>query len=167
MNWDALAAIGELVGAGAVLITLIYLLIQVKQHSRSINSITTQTSISHFNEITMLLAANPKLAEILERGNRDPDLLSAEEHYSYTWLVRSILNVYVNLFDQYKQGACADYLWDRNAQELKAIYDSAPGIRHHRNTDPGFEELFAFIDQLPRKEGWHSFNWGEQAELNR
>jgi hypothetical protein len=33
MNWDAIGAIGELVGAITVLITLVYLAIQVKQNS--------------------------------------------------------------------------------------------------------------------------------------
>jgi hypothetical protein len=33
MNWDAIGAIGEIVGALAVLITLIYLAMQIKQNS--------------------------------------------------------------------------------------------------------------------------------------
>jgi hypothetical protein len=35
MNWDAIGAIGELVGASAVVVTLVYLAVQVK-HGRTL-----------------------------------------------------------------------------------------------------------------------------------
>ncbi|MGI9324326.1 MAG: hypothetical protein ACR2PZ_03835 [Pseudomonadales bacterium] len=35
MNWDAIEAIGEVVGAVAVVLTLIYLSVQLRQNTRS------------------------------------------------------------------------------------------------------------------------------------
>lgn len=37
MNWEAIGAIANIVGATAVLATLIYLALQIRQNSRSIN----------------------------------------------------------------------------------------------------------------------------------
>ena len=34
MSWDAIGAIGELVGAAAVVVTLVYLALQVRQNNR-------------------------------------------------------------------------------------------------------------------------------------
>jgi len=35
MNWEALGAIGEIVGAVAVVVTLVYLAVQIRQNTRS------------------------------------------------------------------------------------------------------------------------------------
>lgn len=36
MNWDAIGAQGELVGAAAVVLTLIYLSVQLRQNTRTV-----------------------------------------------------------------------------------------------------------------------------------
>jgi hypothetical protein len=36
MNWEAIAAVGELLGASAVLITLIYLAVQIRQNTAAV-----------------------------------------------------------------------------------------------------------------------------------
>jgi hypothetical protein len=38
VNWDAIGAVAEVIGALAVLITLIYLALQIRQNTRAINS---------------------------------------------------------------------------------------------------------------------------------
>jgi hypothetical protein len=147
-NWDALGAIAELVGATAVLITLVYLVIQVRQHSRSISSMATQAIFGQFNELSMLLASDPILAKAFEQGLSNPESLSDEDASRFTWLVRTMMNIWMNLYDQYIQGACPKYLWLRSVQELKALYDQSPGLQRFRETDPGFEELFEYVDQM-------------------
>jgi len=43
MNWDAIGAIGEMIGAVAVVITLVYLAIQVRQDTKSVRASTYQS----------------------------------------------------------------------------------------------------------------------------
>ena len=38
MNWEAIGAIGEIVGAFGVIVTLIYLALQIKQNSKTIEA---------------------------------------------------------------------------------------------------------------------------------
>ena len=40
MNWEALGAIGEIVGALAVVLTLGYVAVQIRQYTRSVKSAT-------------------------------------------------------------------------------------------------------------------------------
>lgn len=40
MSWDAIAAIGELLGAAAVLVTLIYLAAQIRQNTAAVATAT-------------------------------------------------------------------------------------------------------------------------------
>ncbi len=59
MNWEAIGPIGEIVGALAVFLTLIYLAIQIKQ-----NTIAVQASAMDF--------ANGQVSQIRERIFADP-----------------------------------------------------------------------------------------------
>ena len=68
MNWDAIGAVGAVLGAVLVAGTLIYLIIQVRQNSASINATTNQANISAFNQLNAILAENPNLAAILLKG---------------------------------------------------------------------------------------------------
>ena len=43
MNWDAIGAVGELIGAIAVVITLVYLAIQIRQNTKTVRASTYQS----------------------------------------------------------------------------------------------------------------------------
>jgi hypothetical protein len=43
MNWEALGAIGEIVGAAAVVVTLGYLAVQIRQNTKSVQAATFQS----------------------------------------------------------------------------------------------------------------------------
>jgi hypothetical protein len=45
MNWDSVGAVGEIVGALAVLITLIYLSVQIRQNTKVARSAALDSSI--------------------------------------------------------------------------------------------------------------------------
>ena len=147
MNWDAIGAIGEVVSGVAVIATLIYLALQLRQYSDGLNSATIQQNMLAFNEINMMLAADVALAEIIERGNEAPETLSIDELRMYSWTMRSYINLYENLHEQFKKGTCPPDFWKKNALELKSIAGSA-GVRLFREQNTFHEELFQYIDRL-------------------
>jgi len=148
MNWDAIGAISEAIGALAVAATLIFLIVQVRQNSKAVNATVTHGSITAFNDLNSILATNPRLAEVLDRGNANPDQLSDEERYAYTWLARSYLNLFQNLYDLFLDGTCPSRLWMRNAVELQAAL-KWPGFKRFLEIDSSFSELLAYINSLP------------------
>ena len=52
MNWDAIGAVGEILGAGAVVATLAYLAIQVRQTNRSAKTSSQQAVFTNFLGLT-------------------------------------------------------------------------------------------------------------------
>jgi hypothetical protein len=42
MNWDAIGAMGEILGALAVLVTLIYLAVQIRQNTSAVATATSK-----------------------------------------------------------------------------------------------------------------------------
>ena len=148
MNWEAIGAIGEVVGALVVSATLAFLVVQVRQNSKAINATITHGNIAGFNELNTLLAANPLLAEIFDRGSSDPSRLTASEAYSYVWIVRSFLNLFLNLYDQFLQGTCPESLWRRHEMELQSFVTS-PGVREFLKANSYYHQLIEHIDALP------------------
>lgn len=53
MNWDAIGAIGEIVGAIAVVATLIYFAIQMRQYTTGLRSATFNATMQEFNQINV------------------------------------------------------------------------------------------------------------------
>lgn len=61
MNWEAVGAIGEVIGAIGVIVTLAYLAIQIRQNSAVVRSATRQAISTTQAEIGYRLAENPEL----------------------------------------------------------------------------------------------------------
>jgi hypothetical protein len=68
MNWDAIGAIGETVGAVAVVISLVYLAIQMRSQNRETRLSTINSSLTTWNSLMAMVAENSELADIWNRG---------------------------------------------------------------------------------------------------
>jgi len=77
MNWDALGALGEIVGAAAVVASLIYLATQMRQTNTLARAATYEAIGSRFSQLWMDMALNPEWSEISRRWSSHS--LSAEE----------------------------------------------------------------------------------------
>ena len=62
VNWEAIAAVGQLVGALAVLATLIYLAVQIRQNTAAVATATYESAMTGFNDINVVVASHPSLA---------------------------------------------------------------------------------------------------------
>ena len=155
-------SIGELVGGVSVIVTLVYLAIQIREYRVGLSSATFHATLQGFNQINLLLGEKPELAEIIERGVKEPDALSASEQSQYVWIQRSYVNIYENLFQQYQRGACPKAFWEKFARELKQTLD-APGGKRFRIANGSYKELYAYIDAMSPNEG-SSYGWNLAEE---
>jgi hypothetical protein len=144
-----LGALGEFVGGIAIIVTLIYLAVQVRKSQQATISATLNASIGEFNHLSAMLAADPGLAEILERGNAQPESLDDSEQRQYVWLNRCYINNYFNMYRQHLDGNCSKELWQNLAKELKWWLDS-PGGQIWRNLNTSmYLDLYRYIDEMP------------------
>jgi len=68
MNWDAIGAIGGIPGTLAVVLTLGYLAIQVRQNTHGMNVAAKLELDKQFTSYTGLLLDDPDLFELQTRG---------------------------------------------------------------------------------------------------
>ena len=64
MNWDAIGAIGEIVGATAVVITVMYLAHQVRKQTQESRLAATCEISARWDEMMETLISNPDLVEM-------------------------------------------------------------------------------------------------------
>ena len=108
MNWEAIGAISEFIAALAVVVTLIYLAIQIKQNTSALKSSATQSSHDQLSTLYDLLASDSELGEVFARALVSPDTLSNVETARFFALMMSVFfrlqNAYLqtraNIYDE-------------------------------------------------------------------
>ena len=104
MNWDAISAIGELIGAVAVLVTLIYLAIQIRKNTRAVERESHRTLLQHQHAIWSLLLNNKELNDVVRRGENDPDDLSEDEWSDFVKYMFMYMNIWDANFQNFRSG---------------------------------------------------------------
>ena len=98
IDWNAIGALGEILGAVAVVITLLYLSKQIQQNTRSVQVAALRDTTAQWNHWSELLAASPDLAEIVFRGNQSFQSLPEADALRYGAFIQTFFdNVESNL----------------------------------------------------------------------
>jgi hypothetical protein len=129
MDWDAVGAIAEAVGAAGVLITLAYLAIQIRHNSASVDASTEDGVTSGFNDINNVIAADANLARIFTVGLDEPDRLTDDEAVRFSFLFSSYINQYNRLLVLNQKGTFPDDRWGMYAKELALLLATEGGAR--------------------------------------
>jgi len=67
MNWEAIGAVSETIGAIAVVVTLIYLAVQIRQNSENLAAQVRATNFAGMADTWRIGAESPELSEILAK----------------------------------------------------------------------------------------------------
>jgi hypothetical protein len=79
MSWSELASLAEIVGALAVVITLIYVAKEIRQNSRALGIAALRDTTAQWNDWSSMLAGSGELADIVARVNQSDDALTEGE----------------------------------------------------------------------------------------
>jgi hypothetical protein len=116
MNWEAIGAIGEVVGALAVIATLLYLAVQIRQNTKAIRS-TTLTAITEHKHFELRWSSD--IATAWRKSLTDPGSLTPDESWQVAeWLTSSFV-ARQNEFFQHKQGLIDDDTWEASEKIIK------------------------------------------------
>jgi len=104
MNWDAISAIAELLGAVGVIASLIYLAIQIRQNTSVARAETTKDLYLASREAIMAIASNDHLAKIWTEIRNFENEDEARRYAFY----QSFFRLYELQFNLAKQGLLDD-----------------------------------------------------------
>jgi hypothetical protein len=147
MNWEAIGAIGEVIGAAAVIATLAYLSIQIRQSKFSTDSANVLSATQSFNPLNMAVGSDPVLASLVNRGVSDFSSLDEKERAQYSYVQRAYFNSYWNVFLQHKLGALSEDMWLPYAHEV-AFLLTRPGPMAFRASNRMYDEMFESVDAM-------------------
>jgi hypothetical protein len=97
MSWDAVGALGDLIGGVAVVVSLVYLAIQVRHSARITEENTREVSASARESIFTsfsrwrALVADERLTRVFVLGCEDISELSREERFQFGLLMQDLL----------------------------------------------------------------------------
>ena len=92
MDWEAIAAVGEIVGATAVVVTLLFVAREIRQNNRALSVAALRDTTAQWNHWSEMLATSSDLADIVVRGNNAYDSLSSGEKMRYGAYVQAFFD---------------------------------------------------------------------------
>ena len=98
MNWEAIGAIGEIIGALAVFITLVYLALQIKQNTNAVHSAALDSTVNTISVARQSIYENDDVAQVYLKGLSSPDELSDLERLKFRLLVHNMLLSQSNIY---------------------------------------------------------------------
>jgi hypothetical protein len=128
MNWDAVGAIGELVSAFAVLATLLYLSIQIRQNSKMMKANSKQSISDATQQMIYKMLDEPEVAHKMLNGGGDLDGIEFTKAYLLT---RAMFRGYEAQIYQHEVGLLDEKEW----HELKKVIEETSNF-------PGFHQLW-------------------------
>jgi len=126
MNWDAIAAIAEVAGALAVLITLAYLAIQTRDNVKIMRSKAIWDAQVSFVEVNELLADGGVVAEVVYKAISKPDSLTDKEAYQLHRFNRGWFQRMEAQFALYKVGILDREIWELRRGYAQGMLSKAP-----------------------------------------
>ena len=125
VNWDALGAIGEIVGALAVVLTLVYLSRQISHARSEIRRQQSQDTNEMFNSLHCAIAASPELAEAMALAEQGEEL-SSRQFIQYRHSFIALMNAFENTYIQQQETGEANRI--ALVSRLTAVSDGADGF---------------------------------------
>jgi hypothetical protein len=132
MNWEAIGAVGEVLGALGVIATLGYLAVQIRQNTRSVRAATYQEIVSHAAEMNTSLYGEGAVAEIVLKGRADQSTLSEVERFRFQILVYQVFQSFETIF-----------LLDRDGNLDDAFVKSKLNVLHRWLSQPGIRSVWS------------------------
>ncbi len=157
MDWEALAAIAELLGAAGVIASLVYLASQVrsstfqaKQTAAQGRQAAIQSVINKMNDFYNQVAVASS-AELWVRGSRGLATLESEaERVQFSAFLMSMFRPYEEIFHYHREGLVDEWLWESTSAPCVAVMGT-----------PGFD------DWWKARSDWFSGEFREHVRLSR
>jgi hypothetical protein len=148
MNWEALGAVGEIVGAMGVIVSLLYLASQVRSNSRQLRHASAQAVLDKLNGLIGHLAFTAGAGDVWSRGLSGLDSLrDDEEIVRFSSMLLQAFWAYEEVLHYRAAGLIEDWAW---------THAKAP-VEHFMRT-PGFQQWWAL------RRDWFGLEFREHIE---
>jgi hypothetical protein len=151
MNWEAVSAIGQIVGAVGVIISVIYLALQVRSNARQTRLASMRSMSDAFNQWLQSLAENAEFGDLYYRGMRDFASIQGADLPRFSALMDHLFRIYEDMYYQKIEGHLDPRVWRGFEAPMRDIIAYPGAQAWWRTRSHWFSREFAeFIDGLAR-----------------
>lgn len=147
MPLEELANVAEVIGLLVVGITLIFLVVQIRQNTRATRSASANESISMVAAWYQELGNKPQSSALLFHALADPDDCTPEQWHQFVFLEHAVFLMYQNSHYLATQGTLDDRITRTVNEAIVAIKDQ-PGFRRfwQQRKAMFYEEFQEFVE---------------------
>ena len=99
-----LGALGEFVGSIGVVVTLVYLAVQIRQNTGMMRTQTIQARVDSFQTRVAPILSSSEFTSLVVRGDEDPSSLDEIEARQYRTYAQTIFRSWQANFESYRYG---------------------------------------------------------------
>jgi hypothetical protein len=116
MNWDALVAISQIVASVGVVISLIFVGLQIKQNTRALQRAEHNSTMEQWTVIRQAIAQNREIAELMTAGLQGERALDAADQLRLEQMLQ-------------ENAWAAFHIWDRTQRGIfpKGTFEATAG----------------------------------------
>ncbi len=155
MNWDAVGAIGEIVGAAAVVVTLVYLALQTR-HAAAATQSSTEVEATRQLSAWVTRSSQDELIQALWDDVQAGKPLSDDHYRKWLWYLSDLCHMAEGIFIQYQKGFVSPEVWGRFERTILGVLQNAPGQEFWHSGNTPFSDAFKdHVDkQLASESDW-------------
>ena len=128
MNWDAIGAVGEIVGAMAVVVSLLYLANQIHTSNRAVKQAASKEMMDEIFRWYGHLSADLSVSELWIRGCAKDNTLSKPELFQFGILMQQALVVWERMSHLEESGEIEPWFLD-HVKSARRTLAGTPGFQ--------------------------------------
>jgi hypothetical protein len=122
MDWEVLNAVASAAASMAVVVSVAYLAVQIRNGTKATVSQTYQSATESLAGFAACIGADKDLARLFQTGADDPESLTTGEYQQLIFLGISLFRRYENVFFQYQTGMIDEDFWSGLRDNLFWIF---------------------------------------------
>jgi len=128
MTLSELGSIGEFVSSIGVIVSLVYLALQVRKNTETERMSTYQSVVSDFGSLNRTMSSSPHLSYLYVNAMESFAELDADEKARISQLFFASFHYFENMFYQHRKGYMEEDVW-RGWKRLMLTYYASPGFQ--------------------------------------
>ena len=127
MDWQFVGILAEVISAVAVVVTLIFLAVEVRNNRNATQSNSLDVLAAGFSDINYNVIGDSEFTSIWEKGLASPETLSSQEAIRICMYMQCYINHYTALRKYHELGVLPDEEWDAYLAAISGIVHTAGG----------------------------------------
>ena len=140
MNWNAIGALAEVLGAAGVILSLLYLARQMRQANVLAKRNADQSLYAGRAELNRFLSSDSEISDLFWIGLETPNELNDAEWKRFTNIVSTLVRHFEAIYVDHNTGLLSDGVWQSQESSMQR-WMSKPGAQRYLN------ELSSDFDQ--------------------